>query len=191
MFIDVSRYGFLEPIVAQVDSISLELERALSSIPAVREALLTDMAMDFPSNQWTWDNAINTAAVGYDLRQGSYTMFSLYKEGHDLQLARESFPTTLELIGNVEGMVYACISALAPGAHLHRHAHNRRHNIFHLLLNDLHGGRCEMLCGEERLMLGRKGDTALFDYSIPHESSNHAGNIRFNLMVDFHACRTA
>jgi len=185
MFLDASRHHYLAQLVDNVSLIGEELSQALTHSPDVRQALLTEMAMDYPSNQWTWENAINTDAVGYDLRQGSYTMLALYKPGHDLAAAQAAFRNTLAMLGDVEGINYACISALDPGAHLGLHTHSRSRHIFHLLLNDLEGGVCEIVCDGHRKTLARKGDTALFDYSLPHESSNHSRSMRFNLMVDF------
>ena len=190
MFISVAPYPQLQRLVDDTMLISEELKEALQSRQAVRDALLTDMAMDFPSNQWTWENAINTASVGYDLRHGGYTMFSLYKKGHTLELARAAFPKTMSLLEAVSGIEYACVSALSPHAHLALHAHSRRHYIFHLLLNNLIGGGCMMFCNGQPLQLAKAGDSALFDYSLPHESRSHAENIRFNLMVDFCPNRT-
>lgn len=185
MFIDPSQYKYLSNITNKVSLISNELLHALENSPEIRKGLLAEMAMDYPSNQWTWDNAINTAAVGYDLRDGSYTMHALYKTGHDLPLVKEHFRNTLELIRNVPGVEYGCISALAPGAHLGLHTHCRSRHIFHLLLNDLHGGNCVIICNDQEKHLVKQGDVALFDYSLPHETFSHADNIRFNLMIDF------
>lgn len=185
MFLDATRYPYLKQLADNATQVSDELQAALQNNSHVKKALLTDMAMDFPSNQWTWDNAINTAAVGYDLREGNYTMMSLYKTGHDLRAIQGAFPKTVDLLQNVSGIEYACISALGPKAHLGLHSHNRQRHIFHLLLNDLKGGNCELICDGKRHEIAFMGDTALFDYSLPHESISHADNIRFNLMVDF------
>lgn len=185
MFMDAFRFSYLARLADNVSLISNELQQALADEPAVKDALTTRMSMDYPSNQWTWDNAINTDAVGYDLRRGSYTMLTLYKEGHELTVAQSAFRQTLQLLDGIEGITYACISALEPGAHLDLHTHNRSRNIFHLLLNDLQGGACEMRCNDHRKILAKQGDTALFDYSLPHESRNTSGSMRFNLMVDF------
>jgi len=185
MFLDATRYPYLKKLADHSAQISDELQAALHNNSQVKAALLTNMAMDFPSNQWTWDNAINTAAVGYDLREGNYTMMSLYKTGHDLDVAQIAFPKTLDLLQSVAGIEYACISALGPKAHLGLHSHSRQHHIFHLLLNDLTGGYCEIFCDGKRHEIAIVGDTALFDYSLPHESISYADNIRFNLMVDF------
>ncbi|WP_111657754.1 aspartyl/asparaginyl beta-hydroxylase domain-containing protein [Isoalcanivorax indicus] len=185
MFLDAARHRYLMRLVDNVSAISQELDQALADNAEIRHALLTDMAMDYPSNQWTWENAINTDAVGYDLRQGSYTMLALYKPGHALTAAHAAFRHTLRLLDDVEGIAYACISALDPGAHLGLHTHSRSRQIFHLLLNDLQGGACELICDGHQRTLEKRGDTALFDYSLPHESRNHSDSVRFNLMVDF------
>ena len=185
MFLDLSHYPYLSLLVENVDYISAELQSALRENSHVKNALLTYKAMDYPSNQWTWDNAINTAAVGYDLREGSYTMLSIHKTGHEIDIAPGAFPKTLALLKSVPGIEYACISALSPKAHIALHTHSRRHYIFHLLLNNLIGGSCEIICNKSRKEMKSKGDSVLFDYSFPHESTSYAENIRFNLMVDF------
>ena len=185
MFLDATRYPYLKQLTENVDIISEELKAALRNDAQVQKALFTHMEMDYQSNQWTWDNAINTAAIGYDLREGSYAMLSLYKTGHNLNIAKNAFPKTLGLLKRVDGIEYACISALSPHAHLARHTHNRQRYIFHLLLNNLEGGPCEIICINKRHEMRFIGDTALFDYSLPHESFSYAENRRFNLMVDF------
>ena len=190
MFLDPSHYPYLKHIIENADIISEELKAALQNNAQVKKGLFTNMEMDYPSNQWTWDNAINSAAIGYDLREGSYTMLSLYKTGHNLEIAQEAFPKTLKLLEDVVGIEYACISALSPGAHLALHTHNRQRYIFHLLLNNLKGGHTEIICNGKHHEMKLAGDTVIFDYSLPHESSNCAENIRFNLMVDFFPTNT-
>lgn len=185
MFLDVSNYPYLNQLIDNVEHISNELESALQESIQVKKAMLTHMAMDYPSNQWTWDNAINTAAVGYDLREGGYTMFSIHKTGHEIDIATKFFPKTLALLKSVPSIEYACFSALSPKAHLGLHTHNRQHYIFHLLLNKLIGGSCQIICNKHCEEMKFKGDSVLFDYSFPHESISYAENIRFNLMVDF------
>lgn len=185
MFASPSEYPFLTDLTKNVGLIHQELSQALQNNSVVRDALLSTMALDYPSNQWTWDNAINTASVGYDLRDGNYTMLTLFKEGHNLDNIRKAFPETSRLLNKVEGLTYACISALSPGTHLKLHSHSRSQYIFHLLLNDLTGNGCEIICNGHRRQLTKQGDTVLFDYSLPHETYSHSKNIRFNLMVDF------
>lgn len=187
MFMDVSEYPFLMPIAEHVAVINDELRRAMASHQHVRDILGVEMAMDFPSNQWTWDNGINTDSIGYDLRDGSYSMLAFYKKDHVItgMDAPAIFSETLKLLAGVKGLHYAAFTALNPGAHLGLHTHSRRHFIFHLLLNDLVGGGCKMVCDGHVRMLKKAGDTALFDYSMPHESRSCASNTRINLMVDF------
>lgn len=187
MFLDVSRYPFLQRISENASVISAELSRAMASRQQVRDVLGVGMAMDYPSNQWTWDNGINTAAIGYDLRDGGYSMLTVYKRDYVITAmdTQADFRETLELLRGVDGLHYAAFAAMSPGAHLGLHTHSRRHLIYHLLLNDLAGGGCEMTCDGHRRVLKNKGDTALFDYSLPHETFSHADNTRINLMIDF------
>jgi aspartyl/asparaginyl beta-hydroxylase (cupin superfamily) len=187
MFIDVSRYSFLREISENVSLISDELRRAVSSQPHVRDIIKVEMAMDFPSNQWTWDNGINSAAFGYDLRDGGYSMLAVYKKEHVITAmdTHAVFRETLKLLAGVKGLHYAAFSALSPGAHLGLHTHSRSHFIYHILLNDLIEGECKMICDGHAKILKKTGDTALFDYSLPHETYNYASNTRMNLMIDF------
>lgn len=185
MFVEVEHYPFLQRIVAGAGDVCAEVAVALAASSAVSSVLGARMTLDYPSNQWTWDNGINTAAIGYDLREGSYSMLTLCKPGHVLADVERHFPRTLALLAGVPGLHFAAFSALEPGAHLGLHAHSRRHLIFHMLLNDLEGGDCEIICDGHVKRLARAGDTALFDYSLPHETFSHAGNVRINLMVDF------
>ena len=185
MFVDIGTYPFLQRFVAAAGDIAAELATALATSAQVSEALGTRNVLDFPSNQWTWDNGINTAAIGYDLRDGSYSMLTLCKPGHAPGEVERYFPRTLSLLAAVPRLHFAAFSALAPGAHLGLHAHTRRHLIFHLLVNDLQGGDCELVCDGHVRRLARTGDTALFDYSLPHETFSRAGNTRINLMIDF------
>lgn len=185
MFLDASIYPFLQRISGNASVISAELSRAMANRQQVRDVLGVSMAMDYPSNQWTWDNGINTAAIGYDLRDGNYSMLTLFKPGHALAEVEAAFSETLQLLAAVPGLHYAALSAMGPRAHLGLHSHSRRHFIYHLLLNDLAGGGCVMTCGDHARTLKSKGDTVLFDYSLPHESRSLSDDTRINLMIDF------
>lgn len=187
MFLDPSRFPFLAPLAGHATRISHELRQALADVPHVRDTVGREMAVDFLSDQWTKDNGINRDAVGYDLRDGGYSMLAVYKRDRaiDQMDVAAVFPETSRLLAGIPGLHYAAFTALSPGAHLGLHAHTRRHYIFHVLLNDLAGGSCEMICDGQVRVLERLGDTALFDYSLPHETFSHARNTRFNLMIDF------
>lgn len=185
MFLNTKDFGFLEAIIAKAPAIQRELFDALAEDRKSSGKMLSDGSMDYPSNQWTWDNEINTAAIGYDLRDGDYAMLTLYKPGHTIEGVQDTFEQTLTLLSQVPGLAYACISSLAPHAHLALHKHSRRHYIFHLLLNDLEDEGCEIICDGHTRHLKQAGDSVLFDYTLPHETFSRSHSTRFNLMIDF------
>lgn len=187
MFIDVSEFPFLLPLSESASLIAGELKDALLHNAYVRGTVGTERKIDPRSDEWSWDNGINRDAVGYDLREGGYSMLALYKkdglaEHPDIQ---SIFPKTLNLLSGVQGLHYAAFAALPGKGHLGLHAHKRSHFVFHVLLNDLVGGQCKVSCGSQVKTLERAGDSVIFDYSLPHETRNFAANTRLNLMVDF------
>ena len=185
MFMDLSSYQSLIRVIENVPIVKSELKAALGKDLGAKEFLHGEKVMDFPSNEWAWDSAINIENVGYDLRDGNYSIFTLFKLGHDLENIDEHFKETLSLLRGVEGLQYAAFSALGPGAHLKEHVHSRRHFICHVLLSDLGSGKCEMICNREIRDLKEPGDAAVFDYSLPHETTNFSSKTRVNLMIDF------
>ena len=187
VFIDSSKFPFLTSLSKNAALIADELKAALESNQYVRDTVGTEKKIDPRSDEWSWDNGINRDAVGYDLREGGYSMLALYKKNsvpHSVDVT-SLFPETFSLLEQVPGLQYAAFAALPPRGHLGRHAHSRSHFVFHVLLSDLIDGRCEVSCGSHVKALERAGDSVLFDYSLPHETRNYASNTRFNLLVDF------
>lgn len=186
MFSDITKHPVLATLADSVAIIADEFERAVQACPDVRDVLCLDMVMDRPSNEWAWENGINREVVGYDLREGSFSMLAIYKPDSSVpSRIKDLFPQTLHLLGRLERKYYAAFTVLKAGSHIRRHSHTRRHLVYHLLLNDLEGAPCEMVCGDEVRCLRYRGDAVLFDYSLPHETSLHATNARVNMMVDF------
>ncbi|MBA3981362.1 MAG: hypothetical protein C0462_12255 [Alcanivorax sp.] len=193
MFTDPNLYPSLRRLSEKVEVIAAEFRAAMAAHEQVRMAMQAGMVMDFPSNQWAWDNGINRETVGYDLRDGGFSMLALYKrsEAGEVRNLEDAFPETLRLVSAIDNLHYVALTALLPGAHIRPHAHVRSHLVYHLLLNDLHGGTCEMRCAADARILRRAGDCVLFDYSHTHESTNRAASTRFNLMIDFAPCDAA
>ena len=185
MFIDYTAYSSLERIVNNMSTVRFELSQALRNQSDARSVLKEEMEMDFPSREWAWDNQVNSENLGYDVRDGSYSMLTIFKKHHDVSDISSHFGKTLSLINGVGGVRYAAISALGPKAHIEEHSHNRRHLVFHMLLSDLEGDVCKIICDGNAKELASPGDSALFDYSFPHEIFNYSRNDRINLMIDF------
>lgn len=187
MFLDATSYPVLRQLADNAAQIGTELQAALQNNAEIKNAFLTDMSMDFPSNQWAWENGINRENVGYDLRDGSFSMHAIYKKKGDETVTNKSalFPRTMAIISRLANVHYVAFSFLRPGTHIQAHSHTRSHYVYHLLLNDLQDDACEMSCGTERKFLKHRGDNLLFDYSQIHETYHRASNIRINLMVDF------
>lgn len=187
MFISTDKFPFLAQVASNAETIYEELKNALLHEADVRRAMEGQMVMDFPSNQWAWESGINQERVGYDLRDGNFSMLAIYKKKDNCITIDRSdlFPKTMSMLSSIENPHYIAFSFLHPGTHLKPHAHIRSHYVYHLLLQDLQDGHCEMICGNEKKHLRRAGDDLLFDYSQMHETFHRASNLRINLMVDF------
>jgi hypothetical protein len=187
MFEDPRRYPFLKRLVEHTREIRKEFESACQ-IDATLAGLISEQkAMDRRSDVWAIENGINIDAVGYDLRDGGYSMVALKThEGANEQIDVERlFPLAMNLLDGVPGLQYACFAVLKPRARLGVHVHSRSHYIYHVLLNDLQGGVCEISCGDEIRAMQNSGDEVLFDYSLPHGTLNRSDQNRINLMIDF------
>ena len=187
MFISTDKFPFLAQVAIQAETIYNELRNALQHDADARKAMKEQMFMDFPSNQWAWESGINRENVGYDLRDGNFSMLAIYKKNDNVAIVDRSdlFPKTMSLLSSFENPYYIAFSFLHPGSHLKPHAHIRSHYVYHVLLQDLQDGDCEMICGNEKKYLKKAGDHLLFDYSLMHETFHRASNLRVNLMVDF------
>lgn len=187
MFVNAERYPYLKEICGHHAAIAEEVFHTARKNTEVASFLGGQGYLDWYSKRWSWDNSINREELGYDLRDGDYSMLALFKgdEQEPFSALCSSFPFLKALLTGVDGLWYAALTRQSPGAGIKRHSHNRQHYVFHLLLNDLDGGQCRMGCGDAVLMLANAGDTALFDYSIPHDSSNYSSSDRVTLMLDF------
>lgn len=187
MFLDPSRYPFLRSISKNAVNIRDEFFRAAVSNPDVKRAVTEEMVLDAQSERWVRDNGLYADQVGYDIRFGSHSMFAIYENGESLTGLNDcrDFDKTLALLKDIPGVRFSGFMILGPEAEVSEHAHNRSNLIYHLLLNDLSGGCCEVVCGGVRRKIRSFGDELLFDYSIPHKSFNYAENHRVNFVIDF------
>lgn len=187
MFIDTEKYPFLGGISDRHNTIRREFFRAAKKNQPLGGALHgRTNYIDQHLDEWVDENGFHPDQIGYDIRGGSYSGFSLYKEGkpNTISLA-SSFDKTMALLGTIPKLHFAAFVIMTPGALLKEHAHSQSRLIFHTLLNDLVGGKCKMTCGGDVRSLAKAGDSVLFNYSIPHSSVNHASNNRINLIIDF------
>jgi hypothetical protein len=182
VFIESSNYAFLTNIKNNVSRIKAEFEAAIAQTINIPKH-----SVDHYSDYWVKDNGFHPEQIGHDIREGAYSTLAIFKAGFQIKNfdVQSCFPETLRLLRDVHRLQYAAFFVMAPGARLERHKHSRSHLIYHVLLNDLLGAECEVQCGSEIKHLRYSGDDVLFNYSLPHETFNHASNTRVNLVVDF------
>jgi hypothetical protein len=187
-FYNVEDYPFLMNIQRNVDVIINELARAEETNPMIKGILNPmDEALDYYTDYWVKDNGFHLDQLGYDIRNGKYSTLSIFKKDYPNKLfdVDELFPNTTSLLKDVPGLYYCAFFKMYPKTELATHTHNRKHLIFHLLLNDLIDGSCELTCGSESRNVCLKSDSVLFDYSNSHGSVNNASNSRLHFVVDF------
>lgn len=187
-FYDIKEYPFLNTFISNIDIIAEELKTASSKNELIHSVLNpTEDIIEHYTNYWVKDNGFHPDQIGYDIRKGEYTTLAIFKKEFSIKHfnAEELFPKTLHLLEKVNGLYYSGFFKMFPQAELGSHVHNRKHLIFHLLLNDLENGECYMTCGDQTRVMKRRGDHVLFDYSVAHESHNASGSSRVNFVVDF------
>lgn len=188
MFCDPDRHDYLINISRSHDVIKREFDKVVASSPYIHGIVHREKDyLDHFIDGWVMDNGFHAEQIGYDIRDGAYTGFAIFKDGevHPGIDFSEHFVETLKLARGVPGLRFSAFVVMAPGAVLKAHSHKRRHYIYHTLLGNLDGQGCEMTCGNEVAVLKDAGDRVLFDYSIPHGSVNHASVPRINFLVDF------
>lgn len=188
MFLDYTQYPYLVTIQKNIELISEEFSNAIQSKEILSILYNSEDNIDYYTGHWTRENGFHPEQVGFDIRVGDYSTLAIYKKDFPIRTVNieNYFHKTIELIRKeVPNVHLISFFRMAPGAKLLEHTHNRKHLIFHLALRDLENGTCELTCGKEKLTLKRKGDTALFDYTIPHSSFNNSNTERINLVIDF------
>jgi len=188
MFLNVEDYNFLNEAKSRTDEIAAELKQSLK-LARVREILFPqdNKSIDYYTEFWAKDNGFHPEQIGHDIRKGDYKTLTLFKQNYPnkLLLVEEIFPLTFSLLKSVPGLHFAAFFRMGPKSALTPHKHSRQHLIFHLLLHDLENGNSYIRCNNEEKCLSKKGDTALFDYSLLHSSENLCDSDRLNFIIDF------
>jgi aspartyl/asparaginyl beta-hydroxylase len=187
MFIPTSDYPFLKKIQSHHKSIGDELQRAYSESSYVRNILNAGMGIDDHLKNWVLENGLHDTQTGYNVREGDHSALVIYKKNEAISEMdmKTLFPFISSLLEEIPGLIFSAISVLGPNSTLKDHAHTRKHYVYHLLLEKLIGGCCEIRCDNEKKELRNAGDEAMFDYSLKHGVTNYARNNRINLMIDF------
>ncbi|HCN37867.1 MAG TPA: hypothetical protein DIS94_09165 [Bacteroidetes bacterium] len=192
MFYDLKNFPFLKCLVDNVELYSNEYLALRDSSMYMKEFLDCPPERtpdETPSHltYWALENGLKPEQTGYDLRNGEWTAFPIYKDGFPVKWydACSAIPKTYDKVLKIPGIYFAAYFRLAPGAGTKDHSHTQSHLVFHLLLEDLKDGVSVMRCGNEERILAKKGDWCLFDYSVRHSSDNFAKSDRVNLAIDF------
>lgn len=187
MFLNSNKFPYLIAIKENIDIISSEFYEALKNEEIRKILYQSEDNIDYYSAHWTRDNGFHPEQIGYDIREGDYSTLALYKKGFPIKTIEieKYFPNTINLVKQIPNLHLLSIFRMAPNTKLLEHVHTRSHLIFHLLLNNLENGSCALTCGNETIYLTNKGDTALFNYSLPHSTFNNCSSERFNLVIDF------
>ncbi len=188
MFSVESNIPFLKQLIQDKNIIFSEYEAAKKSEEVFSHFLNTNNP-DFTNHIkfWLQENTIDVEQTGYDLRTGVWGAFPLYKKGFPIKWLdmNKLFPYLNKFFESNHEIEFACFMRLEAGQSIATHAHSRQHLIFHLLMNDLNNKGCEFTCGTEKKTLLNKGDTLMFDYSLPHSSHNSGSVDRIDLVIDF------
>lgn len=188
MFYELEDFPCLKKVKENLELIKQDLNTAEQENELIRKILNpTDDSLDYYTDYWVKDNGFHEEQIGYDIREGKYSTLAIYKKDFPIKLFDSSrlFSRTLELIKDIPGVYYVGFFKMFPNTQLGEHTHDRKHLIFHLLLNDLKNGECVLTCGGETRVVKSKGDCLLFDYSYNHGSMNNSDNERLHFIIDF------
>lgn len=188
MFLDIKDFPALKYLVDHVDDYALEFENNYKNNNLLHE-FLTSKPREFIPNHikyWTRENGIYPDQIGYEDEDVALIAFPLYKTGFPINWYDpiKAFPKLYEDILKVNGINFSAFFRLSPGLEVLEHAHNQANYIFHLCLFDI-DGESKLICNGHEKILKKKGDYALFDYSLPHSSINRSKTERINLVIDF------
>jgi hypothetical protein len=185
MFERIENYPYLKTVHDNLGVINGEFRAFLSA----NHISLDDNDMgDHYSGWWSRDNGLSREQVGYNIKtSGAYSSISIFKKGYPIKTfdANKCFGKSIQIINEIPNVHYAGFFTMTPGTSLDTHTHTRRHLIYHLLLDDLRDGECHLTCQNESKYISNKGDEVLFDYSLPHGSTNRSSSNRSDFVVDF------
>lgn len=188
MFNDPKDIDFLNELVNNQERVFSEFELAKISEHNFAH-FLNSSKPEFTNHTkfWLKENTLDAEQTGYDLRTGIWGAFPLYKKNFPITWfdVKNAFPYLTDFCEKHSEIEFACFMRLEAGNRVQMHSHSRQHLIFHLLMNELDNKGCEFTCGNEAKTLLHKGDTLLFDYSLPHSSYNSSSLDRINLVIDF------
>lgn len=187
MYKPISEFSFLEKLVKHKDEVSKEFFDSAKKLGFL-EPFENKKENSFSKymDYWTKDSGIHREQTGKDYRNGGVFDLPLFKDQFPIKeySPKDVFPNTMELLNEFLPKIYfACFLKTEPYSGISTHAHTLKHNIFHLLLNDLEFG-FEFTVNEEKKILKKTGDYLIFDYSNPHSTSNLSNQCRYGLMID-------
>ncbi len=189
MFYSVENFPFLKPFLANIDAIIAEFNAARNEIQDLKDFLNAKEHFSL-THIYYW--AIET--MGKDdyyaeddhRDEGVWAGFPLFKENFPIRNydVKKYFPITISLIEKIPEPFFASYMRLSPQGLISTHQHKMPNFIFHISLVDNPEGSV-MVCGDQQVVLTKKGEYALFDYRIPHSTKNHGSIDRINLVIDF------
>jgi hypothetical protein len=187
MFIDHKKFPFLEAVINNASEITEEYHKAAADPDLMRSFLSQDPALgSHHVEYWIKDNNFHPENVGYEVRDGIWKAFPLFKIGFPINFykVKEHFPVTVSCLKNIPCLNFVSFMRLDAGAKTMPHKHLMKNYIFHMLINDLKGD-CEFYTGNETKKLSRQGDALLFEVSEEHSSHNKSQISRIDLTIDF------
>ena len=152
MFIDYSRFDFLNSVVDNIDVISGEF-KAVSKTDFFKTFLYHEKPPIYNHVEyWTRDNKLHPDDLGYDIPNGIWASFPLYKIGFPINWynVKAHFPETLKLLKHTPGLNYVSFMRLDAGAIATAHKHLMKDYIFHVLMHDIDGDGCEFSVESEK-----------------------------------------
>ena len=187
MFIDETNFPFLKVIKNDVNVISDEFFYAVDKYEILDIFYnSTEPTIYNHIAYWVKENKFHPEDIGYDVRNGVWSGFPIYKSGFPINWydVKSYFPETLKLLKLVPGINFSSFMRLDPNAMTTAHKHLMKNNIYHLLINDL-DGKCEFTCESFKKDVAKKGDSLMFDYSNEHSSVNLSTKKRIDFTIDF------
>ncbi len=188
MFLDPLKIPFLDELISNKELLFSEFENAKKSEQSLSEFLETkDPTFPNHTKYWVLENYLDADQTGYDLRNGLWSAYPLFKKNFPISWypVEKRFPLLTTLFKKNPAIEFACFMRLESLAETKPHVHSRQHLIFHLLMNDLDNDGCIFTCNGHVKLLRKKGEFLMFDYSLEHSTQNTASVDRINLVIDF------
>lgn len=187
MFIDYTKITFLNNIVDNVDLLSNEFNDVQNKVSELKYFVEnSNPKLHHHVDYWIKDNKFHPDDVGYEVREGVWCSFPLYKMGFPINLynVKDKFPIANKMMSMVSNLNFASYMRLDSKAKTTPHKHLMKNYIFHVLLFDIDAPCYFYVNGYEK-SIQKKGDAVLFDYSLEHSSYNSSSNQRIDFTVDF------